>query len=316
MSNLITGIHHVTALASDPQKNVDFYAGILGFRLVKKTVNFDAPEVYHLYYGDQDGNPGSIMTFFPYAGIQQGRKGKGMLNVTAFSISEHAIDFWLKRLDKFKISYKKPQQRFEETFIYFEDFDGLGLELVANANDSRNGFTYGSIPLEYSIKGFYGVSISEEGYEQTAGLLSTQLNHKLINENGNRFRYSASGKVGDFIDILCTPDALRGLSGGGTVHHIAFNTQTDADQLLVREAIAKINLNVTPVIDRQYFHSIYFREPGGVLFEVATLPPGFTVDEPADQLGESLKLPHQYEQNRAELEKALPVLIIDHKKFE
>jgi glyoxalase family protein len=315
MSNLITGIHHVTALANDPQKNVDFYAGILGLRLVKKTVNFDAPEVYHLYYGDEDGNPGSIMTFFPYSGIQQGRKGKGMLNVTSFSISEQAVDYWLKRLEKFKIPYKEPQQRFEETVIYFEDYDGLGLELVANSKDERKGFTYGNIPLENSIKGFYGVSISEEGYERTAGLLSTQLNHTLISENGNRFRYSASGKVGDFVDILCTPDALRGLGGGGTVHHIAFNTNTDADQLLVREAIAKVNLNVTPVIDRQYFHSIYFREPGGVLFEVATVPPGFSVDEPKEHLGESLKLPHQYEQYRAELEKVLPKLVIDLKTF-
>lgn len=315
MSNLITGIHHVTALANDPQKNVDFYAGILGLRLVKKTVNFDAPDVYHLYYGDENGNPGSIMTFFPYSGIHPGRKGKGMLNVTSFSISEHSVDYWLKRLAKFKIAYKEPQQRFEETFIYFEDYDGLGLELVANAKDERKGFTYGNIPLENSIKGFYGVSISEEGYERTAGLLSAQLNHKIISENGNRFRYSASGKVGDFVDILCTPDDIRGLSGGGTVHHIAFNTNTDADQLLVREAIAKTNLNVTPVIDRQYFHSIYFREPGGVLFEVATVPPGFSVDEPKEHLGEGLKLPPQYEERRAELEKVLPNLVVDLKTF-
>src|SRR4029079_7164438 len=154
MKKLVTGIHHITALASDPQKNIDFYAGILGLRLVKKTINFDAPDVYHLYYGNEKGSPGTILTFFPYSDIPQGRKGKGQLTVTSFSVSENALDYWTKRLDKFNIPYEGPQQRFDELFIYFEDHDGLGLELVANSKDMRSAFTYGSIPIEFAVKGF------------------------------------------------------------------------------------------------------------------------------------------------------------------
>lgn len=161
MNKLVTGLHHITALASDPQKNVDFYAGILGLRLVKKTINFDSPEVYHLYYGNEKGDPGTVLTFFPYPGIPQGRKGKGQLTVTSFSIPDQAIDYWVQRLNKFHIAYEGPQQRFDELFIYFEDHDGLGLELVANNKDARSGFTYGNIPLEFAIKGFYGMTLCE-----------------------------------------------------------------------------------------------------------------------------------------------------------
>ena len=307
MNKLITGLHHVTALASDPQKNFDFYAGILGLHLVKKTINFDAPEVYHLYYGNEKGSPGTIMTFFPYPDIPQGRKGKGQLTVTSFSIPENSLDYWIKRLDKFHIPHKDPEQRFdEEIFIYFEDNDGLGLELVSNKRDQRPGFTYGNIPIEFAIKGFYGITLSEEGYEKTAGLLTAQMDHVLINEKGNRFRYSASNKPGDFVDILCNPDSLRGLGGAGTIHHVAFATGNDTTQLEAREKLIKLGLNVTPVLDRQYFHSIYFREPGGVLFEIATIPPGFDIDEEPAHLGEALKLPSWEEQNRKIIERELP----------
>lgn len=305
MSQLITGLHHITALASDAQKNIDFYAGMLGLRLVKKTINFDAPDVYHLYYGNEKGSPGTILTFFPYPGIPQGRKGKGQLITTSFSISENALDYWTRRLDKFNIAYEGPDRRFDETFIYFEDHDGLGLELVANSKDERAGFTYGNVPLEVSVKGFYGMTLSEECYEKTAGLLVGQMNHVLITEKGNRFRFSASGKPGDFVDVLCNPDALKGLAGCGTVHHVAFATANEATQLEAREKLIRFGLNVTPVLDREYFHSIYFREPGGVLFEVATIPPGFTIDEPLEHLGESLKLPAWEEKNRARIEKKL-----------
>lgn len=315
MNKLVLGLHHITALASDAQKNVDFYAGILGLRLVKKTINFDAPEVYHLYYGNEKGNPGTIMTFFPYPGILQGRKGKGQLTVTSFSIPENSINYWIKRLDKFNVRYEEPQQRFDEVFIYFEDHDGLGLELVANSKDTRAGFTYGNIPNEFAIKGFYGMTLSEECYERTAGLLVGQMDHALITEQGNRFRYSASGVPGDFVDVLCNPDALKGLSGYGTVHHVAFSTESDKTQLEAREKLLKFGLNVTPVLDREYFHSIYFREPGGVLFEIATVPPGFTIDEPLEHLGESLKLPPWEEQNRNFIEKELVPIQIDIKRY-
>lgn len=314
-AKLITGIHHITALASDPQKNVDFYAGILGLRLVKRTVNFDAPDIYHLYYGNENGTPGTTMTFFPYPGIPQGRQGKGQLTTTSFSICEHALDYWMNRLDKFNIPYEGPQQRFQETFIYFEDHDGLGLELVANSIDTRLGWSSGPIPMEFAIKGFYAITLAEECYEKTAGLLVGQMNHALLMEQGNRFRYSSSGNQGNFVDILCTPDALKGLAGCGTIHHVAFTTADTHTQLAIREQLSAFGLNVTPVLDREYFRSIYFREPGGVLFEIATISPGFTVDEPLEHLGEKLKLPPWQEKNRAHIASKLSPIELNMARF-
>ena len=316
MGELISGIHHITALANNSQKNIDFYCGILGIRLVKKTVNFDAPEVYHFYYGDEMGTPGSILTFFPYEGIAQGRHGKGMLNTTTFSIPSASLNFWMERLKKFNIAYKQPQERFEgEVVIYFEDYDGLRLELIANDQDKRAGFTYGHIPIENSIKGFYNVEIWEEGYERTAGILTEQLEHKLISEKGNRFRFAATDAPGNYVDIVCSPDSLRGLGGGGTVHHIAFATPTEQTQNKVRESLIKRMLNPTPVLDREYFTSVYFREPGGVLFEIATSGPGFVTDETPEHLGEAFKLPERYELHRAEIEKSVSPIIVDIEKF-
>lgn len=316
MNKLISGLHHITAIGADPQKNLDFYAGILGLRLVKKTINFDVPEVYHLYYGNEKGSPGTIMTFFPYPDIPQGKKGKGQLTATSFSIPANALDYWMIRLDKFHVDYKPPQERFDEVVLYFEDRDGLGLELVANNKDDRPGFTYGNIPPEYAIKGFYGVTLSEEGYERTAGLLTAQLDHSLIGEKGNLFRYSVSGTPGDFVDVLCSPDEQPGRGGSGTIHHVAFATESSETQHQAREKLLKAGLNVTPVLDRQYFHSIYFREPGGVLFEIATLPPGFLVDESLDHLGEVLKLPSWEEKNRILIEENLKPIQLDISKYE
>ena len=316
MAGLITGIHHVTALAGNPQKNLDFYAGILGLHLVKKTVNFDAPEVYHFYYGDEVGNPGSILTFFPYGDIMKGRHGKGMLNTTSFSVPMSSLNYWQRRLTKFNIQFKQPQQRFnDEAIIYFEDEDGLGLELVFNDKDERNGFTYGHIPLENSIKGFYNVEIWEEGYERTAAILTEQLDHTLIAEQSNRFRFAATDAPGNYVDIVCAPDSLRGLGGGGTVHHIAFATANKKTQEEVRIKIAQRMMNPTPILDRQYFTSIYFKEPGGVLFEVATAEPGFLIDEDKAHLGEALKLPSWYEHNRNIIEKAVATVSFNTEKF-
>jgi len=316
MPQLVTGIHHVTALADDAQKNVDFYTGILGLRMVKKTINFDATDVYHLYYGNETGAPGTIMTFFPYSGLIRGRHGKGQMTTTSFSVPVLSLDYWLKRLSKFNIQHTEPQQRFDdETFIYLEDVHGLGLELVFNDKDQRPGFSYGQIPLEHSVKGFYGVELSEEGYERTAGLLTELMDHKLISEKGNRFRYSASNRPGDFVDVLCTPESMRGLGGSGTIHHLAFATADDNSQLQAREKLLSKGYNVTPVLDRQYFHSIYFREPGGILFEIATLPPGFMVDEPLAALGQALKLPPWEEPSRAEIEKGLTLVKVETSKF-
>ncbi len=316
MEKLIDGIHHVTAMAGDPQKNLDFYAGVLGLRMLKKTVNFDAPDVYHFYYGDENGQPGTILTFFPFENIQKGRRGKGMLNVTTFSVPSSSISYWVQRLKQFDVNHKQAQERFSsEMVIYLEDPDGLGLELVFNDKDSRPGFSYGAIPLENSIKGFYSVEIWQEGYERTAGLLTEVMDHRLIEEKGNRFRFATSDEPGKYIDILCVPDSQRGLGGGGTVHHLAFNTVNLESQAKVREKILTRGLNPTPVLDRQYFESIYFREPGGVLFEVATAEPGFAVDELPEDLGKELKLPPQYESRRKAIEQTLRPVSLNLEKF-
>ena len=316
MEQLITGIHHVTAIAGRAQKNIDFYTGVLGLRLVKKTVNFDAPEVYHFYYGDEKGLPGSILTFFPYGDIQAGRHGKGMLNTTSFCVPAASSGYWQERLKKFGVSFKPMQERFEqESFLYFEDTDGLGLELVFNDSDQRSGIPGGNIPAEHAIKGFYSVEIWEEGYERTAALLTEQMDHKLIAEKGNRFRFAATATPGNYVDILCKPDSMRGLGGMGTVHHIAFNTADAHTQEQARIRIAQRMLNPTPVLDRQYFTSIYFREPGGVLFEIATTGPGFTIDEEQQHLGEALMLPGQYEPHRAAIEKAVDPLSFNPGNF-
>jgi glyoxalase family protein len=313
MSNqqLITGIHHITAIASGSEKNLEFYAGILGLRLVKKTVNFDAPEVYHLYYGDETGRPGTILTFFPYEGLINGRHGKGMLNTTSFSVPSASVEFWQKRLNHFNIPFKKPVERFNrELAIYFEDMDGLGLELIFNDNDPRIGYS-GLLSDSHCIRGFYSAEIWEEGYERTAGLLTEQLDHQLITEKGNRFRYAAIDQPGNYIDLVCSPDSLRGHAGSGTVHHIAFCTPDSNSQLELRNKILQHKLNTTPVLDRKYFTSIYFREPGGVLFEAATAIPGFTVDEDAGQLGEHLQLPEWLEKEKDTISGRLKPLTID-----
>lgn len=316
MEPFITGLHHVTALTSDAQKNVDFYTGVLGLRLVKKTVNFDAPDVYHFYYGDRTGQPGSILTFFPYSGLTRGRKGKGQVTVTSFSVPEDSFGYWMKRFHKLRVPFKEPQERFDEAFIYFEDNDGLGLELVASGNDPREGYDGYAVPGKHAIKGFHSVALTLEGYEKTAALLTQYMDFRKSAEAGSRFRFSAGhGQSGTLVDIICSPDTMRGLSGSGTVHHVAFAAMSDAEQLTARQKLINAGYDVTPVIDRQYFHSVYFREPGGVLFEIATSDIGFTLDEPVEHLGESLKLPRRVEHIRTEIENALPPVAVNVAKY-
>ncbi len=309
METLINGLHHVTILAGDTQRNVDFYTGIIGQRLVKKTVNFDAPDVYHLYYGDETGSPGSIMTFFPYGDIPRGRKGGGQLTYTAYSIPTAALSFWINRLHEANIAYAGPNKRFDETYIRFEDFDGTGIELVANDDDARPGWSNGSIPLEFSVRGFHTVTLNEFAVDRTVELLTGIMQHKLVAEEAGRFRFAAgTGKSGHFVDVVHSPNDVRALQGAGSVHHVAFSTDSDDTQLVLQEQLANAGHHVTPVQDRNYFHSIYFREPGGILFEIATNPPGFAIDEPVETLGQALKLPEQYEARRAKLEAALPTI--------
>src|SRR5438874_12396644 len=287
MSGDIFGIHHVTAIASDPQRNVDFYTGVLGLRLVKLTVNFDDPRSYHLYYGDELGHPGTIMTFFAWLGVPKGRHGTGQVTVTSFSVPQASLDYWIERLSQQGVSYKGPTSRFDETILSLQDPDGLALELVAHPqSQNRPSWKEGPVPAEHAIRGIHTVTLLEDGYERTARLLTETLGFRPLSEENNVFRYEVGeGGPGANVDVRCAPGLRRGLVAAGTVHHVAWRTPNDEQQQAWREALAGLNFNVTPVMDRKYFHSIYFREPGGILFEIATDIPGFTVDEPGGELG-------------------------------
>ena len=310
METLINGLHHVTTLASDTQRNVEYYTDILGLRLVKKTVNFDAPDVYHLYYGNEMGSPGTILTFFPYGNIPRGRKGVGQLTYTAFSVPVASLSYWLDRLQERAIPYAGPYKRFDETYIRFEDFDGMGIELVFTNNDFRPGWSNGQIPAEYAVRGFHTVTLNELNPDRTVRLLTETMQHTLVGEELGRFRFQAGvGGSGNYVDVVHAPNDGRALQGAGSVHHVAFSTDTDETQLIIQHQLAESGYAVTPVQDRNYFNSIYFREPGGILFEVATNPPGFTVDEPVAQLGTALKLPPQYEPRRVSIEAELPAIV-------
>jgi glyoxalase family protein len=304
----ILGIHHVTAIAGDPQRNIDFYAGVLGLRLVKLTVNYDDPTTYHLYYGDGQGHPGTIMTFFPWPGAMSGRIGTGQLTVTSFAVPENSLGYWKERLTKYGTLVQEASSEFDDKLLFFADPDGLQLELVAtpHANPDRV-WNQGPVPMDFAIRGFHHVTLSENGFERTASLLTDALGFKRAQGQGSRFRYAAgSGLPGTIVDLICASEGRPGRVAVGTVHHVAWRTPTNEQQVKWRETIRDLQYNVTPIIDRTYFHSIYFREPGGVLFEIATDPPGFAVDEPAEKIGTSLVLPTWLESERRELQRVLP----------
>ncbi len=310
MSIPVHGIHHVTAIAGDPQANVDFYTGVLGLRLVKVTVNYDDPHTYHLYYGDDVGHPGSILTFFPWPGAPRGRTGTGQVTVTAFAIPDGSLGYWADRLKTHEVEFAGPSHRFDEEVIALRDPDGLQLELVTGrSGPDANPRPGGALPGKYAIDRFRGVTMAVEGYERTAALLTATLGVREVGAVGNRFRYTVGeGVAQGFVDLLCLPSGPRGRVAVGAVHHIAWRTPDDEAQRAWRAEIARLGYNVTPILDRSYFHSIYFREPGGVLFEIATDLPGFAVDEPPDQLGRRLALPPWLESARGELAKELPAL--------
>jgi len=304
----VLGLHHITAISSDPQKTLDFYTKILGLRLIKLTVNYDDPSMYHVYFGDEIGHPGTVLTFFPWPGQPKGRKGSGQATNTSFSISPGSVSYWTDRLKSHGISVEAPHKRFGDTVLSFEDHDGQGLEIVASkAVEERTGWTHSSVPKEHAITGFHSVTLLEEVLERTETVLVDTLGFRQVGEEADRFRYEAGkGGTGTTVDILSRPKAQRGFVSVGTVHHVAFRASDDAHQKDLRQEIVKADLNVTGVINRNYFHSIYFREHGGVLFEVATDQPGFAVDESPEQLGTHLALPPWLENSRAEIEKNLP----------
>ncbi|AMQ55921.1 ring-cleaving dioxygenase [Algoriphagus sanaruensis] len=313
--NYITGIHHITAIAGSAQQNIDFYTGILGLRLVKKTINFDAPDVYHFYFGDELGRPGTVFTTFPFTGARKGVKGTGELTYTAFSIPKDSLGFWQDRLKKFGITVSDIHTRFGEKLIRFEDHDGMGIELVANDRDDRAGWPYGHIPAAHSIKGFYGATLNLKAKELTEQLLTRHMNYKLIGQEGDRYRYGTEGRPGDIVDIVLDKTGNRGMQSAGTVHHIAFRTANTLTQLGIQEILMQNGYQVTEVRDRNYFKSIYFREPGGVLFEIATDEPGFAIDEDEAHLGELLKLPEWAEPSRKRIEAALTPVTLNLEKY-
>ena len=309
MNPSMPGIHHVTAITADAQKNIDFYCGVLGQRLVKLTVNFDDPGSYHLYYGDDLGRPGTILTFFAWPGVPRGRVGPPQLTATSYAAPAGALEFWSRRLKDHRVEAQASVTRFGEQVLSFADPDGMKVEIVANRQEGLPAPAGGPVPEAYALRGFYGVTLSEEGYENTAKLLTDVMGFRAAGSEGNRFRYRASaGGAASVVDLLCVPDARRGGTGAGVVHHVAFRTPDDEQQRAWRERIVRLGYNVSPVMDRTYFHSIYFREPGGVLFEVATDNPGFSADQDAAELGTTLMLPQWLEPQRSEIEEVVPPL--------
>lgn len=308
MSITTSGLHHVTAIAGDPQRNAEFYLRTLGLRLVKRTVNFDDPGAYHLYYGDEAGLPGSLITFFSWPGAASGRHGTGQATTTSFSVAEHALGWWRHHLEQAGVDTELTCRDGEEV-LAFRDPDGLSLALVAHPQDDpRAPWDTPDVPAEYAIRGLHSTTLTVAHEDATAGMLG-DLGLTLDSQNGARFRFAAgNGGPGAYVDVVVTPGGTSGLTAAGTVHHVAWRAPDQALQAEWREELVEAGVNVTSILDRQYFRSIYFREPGGVLLEIATDEPGFTADEPLLELGRALKLPPWLEPDREQIEAKLPEL--------
>lgn len=301
------GLHHVTAIGGDPQRNLDFYIMGLGLRLVKRTVNFDDPGSYHLYYGDEAGNPGSLMTFFPWKNVRPGVIGAGQSTSTAFSVPAGSIGWWQKHFSDLGATSEITSTSSHEERLSLRDPDGLQLDLVATSvSDPRSPWDSASVPAEFAIRGQHSSVLTVRDLEGTVRVLTDELGMHVVEESSDRIRVVAGdGKPGNIVDIIADPSAPAGLTAGGTVHHIAFRVPDGQTQLRWRQQLVDHGYPVTAVLDRQYFTSIYFREPGGVLFEIATDTPGFNIDEPLLELGRSLKLPPWLEPSREQIEHAV-----------
>lgn len=303
MSKRTKGIHHITAIVGHPQENVDFYAGVLGLRLVKQTVNFDDPGTYHFYFGEKNGKPGSIITFFPWANSYQGRVGDGQVGITTYAIPEGALDFWKERLRKFQIDYKEIV-RFGETYLQFDDPHGLHLELVERKDGDENEWEFSGVTKDVAIKGFAGAVLYSSQPEETEKILVDVMGLEEVGQEGDYKRFKSSATIGNIVDLKMVK-GVRGRMGVGTVHHIAWRAEHNENLLEWQQYVKENGYYVTDVKDRNYFNSIYFREHGEILFEIATDPPGFLHDESIEMLGTSLKLPKQYEHFRNQLSQSL-----------
>jgi glyoxalase family protein len=306
------GIHHVTAIARDPQSNVDFYTRVLGLRLVKQTVNFDAPDSYHLYYGDEQGSPSSLLTFFPWPGVPKGRQGAGMSTTTAFSVPGGSLGWWHERLQGLGVDTDAPSSRDDEEVLTFRDPNGMIIDLVASDGDHRSGWDgVADIPAEHAVRGLHAITLSERLLDPSATMLTELLGMNVTQEGADRARFGmADGRSGALVDVAAGVRD-RGLQAGGTVHHVAFRAPDLETMTAWQQELLGRGVGVTQILDRQYFKSIYFREPGGVLFEIATDAPGFAVDEPLLELGRHLKLPPWLEPDREQIAAALPPLRLD-----
>ena len=310
MENKITGLHHITAIAGEAQRNYDFYTKVLGLRLVKKTVNFDDPGTYHFYYGNEVGSPGSILTFFPWEVIQKGRPGTGMATEIGYTVPKDSLAFWSNRLAEMKIKHQPVKERFGEQYLPLEDPDGLLLNLVvSNVAHDRKPWTTADIKEDVAIKGFHSVVLTLQNIKATAKILTDIFGYKLLSQEGNRYRFITDAvEAANIVDLVEEPAGQRGINAGGTNHHIAFRVSNEDILMAFREKVKSAGLNITEKIDRNYFYSLYFREPGGVLFEIATDNPGFATDESVSELGTHLMLPAQYERSRKQIEEVLPSL--------
>jgi len=310
----LRGIHHITAIASDPQRNIDFYTQILGLRFAKRSVNFDDPSTYHFYFGDRTGRPGTAITFFAWPGARRGTRGTGQVIATSFAIPHGSIDYWKSRFEQHRVFCEEIPSRFEASAIRFTDPDGLLLELIESAQLDDVDLKYDSeVPTKFAIYGFHAPTLEVQVAKPTEALLMN-LGFELTAEEKTRKRFSVNLKsTSAQVDLVERADGQFGVNSAGTVHHIAFRCADEKEQLRWRRQLDELGLHVTPVIDRFYFHSIYFREPGAILFEIATEGPGFIADEPVEHLGENLKLPPQYEEHRAEIEHALPPISFEPK---
>ncbi|MCC5913272.1 MAG: ring-cleaving dioxygenase [Balneolaceae bacterium] len=312
MSDSIKGLHHITAVSGPPQENFNFYRNKLGLRFTKKTINFDDPFTYHLYYGNHNATPGSTITFFPWQNVPNGSPSTGEATIVDYAIPGGSADYWYDRLKELNIKINRQKDGFGFETISFHDNDGMKIRLVADSKSEKNETKgYGTVPDEHAVRGFFGTTLSLADTGRTAELLK-EMGWSLTGEadGAARFGSAPENNLGRFVDLKKEPE-LNGRFGRGSIHHIAFRVPDDGAQQNWREKIKKMGFSITPVKNRDYFRSIYFREAGGVLFEIATDIPGFDVDEPFESLGEELKLPAWFEQHREEIERRLPELNTD-----
>jgi glyoxalase family protein len=311
MNDSIMGIHHITAIAGQAQRNYDFYTKILGLRMVKKTVNFDDPETYHLYYGNEKGSPGTILTFFPWTYVKKGTTGVGMATEIGYSVPSGSLDFWAERFKDYGIKYNPTSERFGEVYLPIQDPDGLSLNLIVpGKEDRREPWETNDIKKDTATKGFHTITLTVRDLLPTSRVLTDIFGYQLLTQEGNFYRFvTAAVEHAAIVDILVDTNGKPGVGAGGTNHHVAFRVRNEEVLMDFRQKVMEAGLTITEKIDRNYFFSLYFREPGGILFEIATDNPGFDVDESLQELGTHLKLPAQYEARRSVIESSLPVLI-------